>query len=74
MIVGCTGMILLTGTLIQFLTINQLQHIFGFKRMKAEVDKLEGHVIVVGFGRVGPEVLIKRPDQHAFLARARARL
>jgi voltage-gated potassium channel len=53
MIVGCTGMILLTGTLIQFLTINQLQHIFGFKRMKAEVDKLEGHVIVVGFGRIG---------------------
>lgn len=53
MIVGCTGMILLTGTLIQFLTISQLQHIFGFKRMKAEVDKLEGHVIVVGFGRIG---------------------
>ncbi|MBS0250939.1 MAG: NAD-binding protein [Proteobacteria bacterium] len=53
MVVGCTGMILLTGTLIQFLTISQLQHIFGFKRMKAEVDKLEGHVIVVGFGRIG---------------------
>jgi voltage-gated potassium channel len=53
MIFGCTGMILLTGALVQFLTITQLQQIFGVKRMKAEVDKLEGHVIVVGFGRIG---------------------
>jgi voltage-gated potassium channel len=53
MIFGCTGMILLTGALVQFLTITQLQQIFGVKRMKAEVDKLDGHVIVVGFGRIG---------------------
>ncbi len=53
MIFGCTGMILLTGALVQFLTITQLQQIFGVKRMKAEVDKLEGHVIVGGFGRIG---------------------
>jgi voltage-gated potassium channel len=53
MIFGCTGMILLTGALVQFLTITQLQQIFGVKRMKAEVDKLEGHVIVAGFGRIG---------------------
>ncbi len=53
MIFGCTGMILLTGVLVQFLTITQLQQIFGVKRMKAEVDKLDGHVIVVGFGRIG---------------------
>ncbi len=53
MIFGCTGMILLTGALVQFLTITQLQQVFGVKRMKAEVDKLDGHVIVVGFGRIG---------------------
>lgn len=53
MIVGCTGMILLTGALVQFLTVSQLQQIFGVKRMKAEVDKLSGHVIIVGFGRIG---------------------
>jgi voltage-gated potassium channel len=53
MILGCTGMILLTGALVQFLTITQLQRVFGVKRMKAEVDKLDGHVIVVGFGRIG---------------------
>jgi voltage-gated potassium channel len=53
MIFGCTGTILLTGALVQFLTITQLQQIFGGKRVKAEVDKLTQHVIVVGFGRIG---------------------
>ncbi len=53
MILGCTGMILLTGALVQFLTITQLQQILGVKRVKAEIDKLENHVIVVGFGRIG---------------------
>src|ERR1700744_5150267 len=53
MILGCTGMILLTGALVQFLTITQLQQLFGVKRVKAEIDKLENHVIVVGFGRIG---------------------
>jgi voltage-gated potassium channel len=52
-ILGCTGMILLTGALVQFLTITQLQQILGVKRVKAEIDKLENHVIVVGFGRIG---------------------
>lgn len=53
MITGCTGMILLTGALVQFLTITQLQQILGGRRVKAEIDKLENHVIVVGFGRIG---------------------
>ncbi len=53
MITGCTGMILLTGALVQYLTVSQLQQILGGRRMKAEIDKLEDHVIVVGFGRIG---------------------
>lgn len=53
MILGCTGMILSSGALVQFLTITQLQQIFGVKRVKAEIDKLENHIIVVGFGRTG---------------------
>jgi voltage-gated potassium channel len=53
MITGCTGMILLTGALVQFLTIAQLQQIFGGRRVKAEIDKLHDHVIVIGFGRIG---------------------
>jgi voltage-gated potassium channel Kch len=53
MILGCTGMILLTGALVQFLTISQLQQILGGRRVKAEIDRLEDHVIVIGFGRIG---------------------
>jgi len=53
MFLGCTGMILLTGALVQFLTITQLQQIFGGRRVKAEIEKLENHVIVIGFGRIG---------------------
>ena len=53
MALGCTGMILLTGALVQFLTITQLQRIFGVKRMIREIDHLSGHVIIVGLGRIG---------------------
>jgi voltage-gated potassium channel len=52
-VMGCTGMIYLTGALVQFLTATQLQNIFGLKRMKNDIDRLEGHVIVCGFGRIG---------------------
>lgn len=53
MILGCTGIILVTGALVQFLTITQLQQIFGTKRMVKEINQLTGHVIIVGFGRIG---------------------
>ncbi len=36
-ILGGTGMILFTGALVQFLTITQLQQIFGGRRVKAEI-------------------------------------
>lgn len=53
MFLGCTGMILLTGALVQFLTISQLQQFLGTTRVKHEIEKLTGHAIVVGFGRIG---------------------
>ncbi|HEY1899364.1 MAG TPA: NAD-binding protein [Steroidobacteraceae bacterium] len=52
-VLGCTGMIYLTGAIIQFLTATQLQNLLGLKRMKKEIDHLKGHVIVCGFGRIG---------------------
>lgn len=50
---GCTGMIFLTGALVQFITLNQLNQIFGLRRMNTQIDKLDRHVIVCGFGRIG---------------------
>ncbi len=52
-VLGCTGMIFLTGALVQFITLNQLEQIFGIRRMNTQIDKLDRHVIVCGFGRLG---------------------
>jgi voltage-gated potassium channel Kch len=52
-VLGCTGMIFLTSALVQFITINQLQQVFGTRRMQTQIDKLSGHIIVCGFGRIG---------------------
>ena len=55
-ILGCTGMILLTSALVQFLTLTQLQQLFGLRRVQTEIDKLRDHTIIAGFGRIGSMV------------------
>jgi voltage-gated potassium channel len=52
-VLGCTGVIFLTGALIQFITLNQLNQVLGLKRMTSQIDRLAGHVIICGFGRIG---------------------
>ncbi len=53
MILGCTGMILLTGALVQVFTISEIKQLIGGARVKGDIDKLSNHVIVCGFGRIG---------------------
>jgi len=50
---GCTGMLFLTGGLIQAITASQFQQILGCRRMQRDIDRLSGHVIVCGYGRIG---------------------
>lgn len=52
-VTGCTGMIFLTGALIQLITASQLQQLLGFRRMQKEIDRLTDHVIICGYGRIG---------------------
>jgi voltage-gated potassium channel Kch len=52
-VLGCTGIIFLTGALVQYITLSQLTKVMGLKRMKAQIDQLSDHVIVCGFGRIG---------------------
>jgi voltage-gated potassium channel len=52
-VLGCTGIIFLTGALVQFFTLNQINKTIGLKRMKTQIDELQEHVIVCGFGRLG---------------------
>jgi voltage-gated potassium channel Kch len=82
MVLGCTGMILVTGALVQALTLFQIQQILGGNRMKSQLEKLKDHVIVCGFGRIGvmlakdlaaggsPFVVLERSDKR--LAEAQA--
>jgi voltage-gated potassium channel Kch len=50
---GCTGMIFLTGALVQLITASQFQQLFGTRRLQRDIERLNGHVIVCGYGRIG---------------------
>lgn len=52
-ILGCTGMIMVTGYLVQVLTFSQVQRLLGGNRVKTDIEKLHNHVIVCGYGRIG---------------------
>ena len=52
-VLGCTGIIFLTGALVQFITIAQIQQLLGNRRMKTQIEQLTGHVIICGYGRIG---------------------
>ena len=80
-VLGCTGMIFLTGALVQFITLNQLNQVLGYRRMNTQIDRLRDHVIVCGFGRIGvmlaqelkaggiPTVILEQVDAAVALAR-----
>jgi voltage-gated potassium channel len=53
MVLGCTGMILVTGAMVQLFTSQQINQLLGRNRVKTDIDKLKNHVIVCGFGRIG---------------------
>jgi voltage-gated potassium channel len=50
---GCTGIIFVTGSLVQWLTEAQIQRVLGGRRMQHEIEKLKHHIIVCGYGRIG---------------------
>ena len=52
-VLGCTGMILFTGAMVQVFTSLQINQLLGLNRVKTDIDKLKDHVIVCGFGRIG---------------------
>lgn len=52
-VTGCTGMIFVTGALVQLITASQFAQLLGSRRMQREIDALQGHVVVCGYGRIG---------------------
>lgn len=85
-VLGCTGMIYLTGALVQFITLGQINAIFGANRMNTQIERLSNHVIICGFGRLGsmlaqelaaadvPIVVLEQADPSVELARDRGYL
>jgi voltage-gated potassium channel len=53
MVLGGAGAILRTGNLVQLFTAIQLNQLLGKNRMKNQIEHLDGHVIVCGYGRIG---------------------
>ncbi len=50
---GCTSIIYITGAFIQFLTEGQILRALGVRKMTKELNSLNKHAIVCGFGRIG---------------------
>ncbi len=79
---GCTGMIFVTGALVQLITAAQIQQALGMRRMSGEIDRMTDHVVICGFGRIGQMlarelsagrarfVVLERSEQRCTLARA----
>jgi Trk K+ transport system NAD-binding subunit len=52
-VAGCTGMIFVTGSLVQLISAAQFQQLLGSRRMQKDISALTGHIIVCGYGRIG---------------------
>ncbi len=50
---GMMAMMYTVGMLIQAIIEGQLEQALGVKRMTKKIDKLQDHVIICGFGRIG---------------------
>lgn len=67
MLVIAAGLVSVGYTLagfLQFLTEGELQRLLGHSRMRRQIDLLDGHIVVAGFGRVGSLVCeeLKKAD------------
>ncbi len=52
-LVGMLSVAYTLGMLIQAIIEGQLEQVLGDRRMKKEIDRLQGHTIICGFGRIG---------------------
>ncbi|MGD9812028.1 MAG: TrkA family potassium uptake protein [Sphingobium sp.] len=59
MVLGCTGMIFATGALVQLFASIQLRKVLGLNAMQNEIDRLTGHAVICGFGRIGVQLALE---------------
>jgi voltage-gated potassium channel len=73
---GVSLLALAVGALSQALLEFELQSFFGRRRMEREIDRLDGHYIICGMGRVGRSVareLERKPVPFVFVESAEAK-
>ncbi len=58
-IAGCSALIYILGAFLQMLTEGEINRALGARRMTRGIEKLENHVIICGFGRIGA-VIVER--------------
>jgi voltage-gated potassium channel len=52
-IAGTSSAVYIVGAFIQFLTEGEIDRALGARRMMRDIESLQGHVIICGFGRIG---------------------
>ena len=52
-VVGMSGVAYVLGAILQMITEGEINRALGTRRMSREIEKLEGHVVICGFGRMG---------------------
>ncbi len=55
-VLGCTGMIYLTGAIVQFFAMSQMRQVLGTTRMNLQIEALRHHIIICGYGRLGAQL------------------
>lgn len=85
-LVGMSSVAYTFGGLLQMLLAGELENAMGHHRMTQEINKLKGHTIVCGFGRIGqilaadlvrngvPFVVIEQSDEHIAAAQGEGHL
>lgn len=57
-IAGCTSAIYVLGGFVQMIAEGEINRVLGARRMTKGIEKLQDHVIVCGYGRVG-QILVR---------------
>lgn len=52
-VAGCTSLLYVMGGIVQLLTEGEIERMLGLHNRSKEIEQLEGHTIICGYGRVG---------------------
>jgi voltage-gated potassium channel len=63
-VAGCTSLGYIVSGFLQMITEGEIKRALGVRRMMREIDALQDHVIICGYGRIG-QILAKRMQEES---------